>query len=461
MTTEHRLGTEIGRFSATVRFEDLTPDVIEKLKICLYFNLGIGIAGAVVVRDAVQAASRFPMTTGPSARVFVSGTRLAPPDAAFGNALMMHARAQDDFQHSANCHVGAIATPAVLALSDWRDFDGRRFLTSLAVAYQVSTVLGDGFTALTTPRGFRASGLYATCGTAAACAHLLGLDAVRAANAVCLSASFASGLGQPWVSGTDEWRLQLGHASRNGVNCALLAEDGNNAAPDAFEGKYGFYAAHAATLPDVPALIDRLRGPWLTETVAFKPLPVCGINQGPARHAMDLARRRVVDSDQITSIEIQLPEEDVAYPGIAATGPIRSPGAALMRSAFVVSNCLVTGQLRYRDLLHRDHPAVLSLADKCRVVVGHGLTPMSHAFNITTRDGTVHEFQYQATGKEFILSRSEIRDVFAQISDELALPMTHIDKLEEVIWRLDGKARANELIDALIPEHLTGQGPRA
>ena len=86
---------------------------------------------------------------------------------------------------------------------------------------------------------------------------------------------------------------------------------------------------------------------------------------------------------------------------------------------------------------------------------------MSHALNITTRDGTVHEFQYQATGKEFILSRSEIRDVFAQISDELALPMTHIDKLEEVIWRLDGKARANELIDALIPEHLTGQGPRA
>src|SRR5664279_3694998 len=97
------LAQEIGRYAAGVRFKDLPDDVVEKLKICLYFNLGISLAGQPLVGTALRGVSTMIASAdGPGARTFVSGLRLTPPDAAFANALMMHARAQDDFQHSAN-----------------------------------------------------------------------------------------------------------------------------------------------------------------------------------------------------------------------------------------------------------------------------------------------------------------------------------------------------------------------
>jgi 2-methylcitrate dehydratase PrpD len=445
------LSNEIGRFTAGLRFDELPADVVEKLKICLYFNLGVAIAGAPLVRNGIKVVSQFPIQAGPAAHVFVEGVGLPPSEAAFANALMMHSRAQDDFQHCANAHIGTVATPATLALGEWRKADGRTFLTAMAVTYQVATILGDGFAAITTPRGFRASGIYGAPGAAAGCARMLGLDETKSAHAVGLAASFASGIGQPWVSGSMEWRLQVAQASRNAVNCALLAEAGHDAAPDAYEGSYGFYAAHAQTTPDVETLVESLHGPWRTETIAFKPLPVCAINQGPARNAIDLARDINIDPDQIASIEIQLPGDDVAYPGIAATGPIPSAGSALMRTAYVVAVCLITGQLRQRDLENRDDPRILALAERTKVTANNSLSPLSHVLKVETRDQKIHERPYQATGREFILDRSEIRKVFEGIRDELVLPLERIDALADTIWRLDHDANPADLISLLVP----------
>ena len=449
--TNKFLATEIGRFTANLQFSDLPADVVEKLKICLYFNLGVAIAGAPLARDGIKAVSQFPVPAGPASRVFIDGMRLPPSEAAFANALMMHARAQDDFQHCANAHIGTIATPATLALGDWRNTDGRTFLAAMAISYQVATILGDGFAAITTPRGFRASGIYGAPGAAAGCARMLGLDETKSAHAVGIAASFASGIGQPWVSGSMEWRLQNAQASRNAVNCALLAEAGNDAAADAYEGRFGFYAAHAETSPDVEAMVASLHGPWRTETIAFKPLPVCAINQGPGFNAIDLARDINIDPDQIASIEIQLPGDDVAYPGIAATGPIPSAGSALMRTAYVVAVCLVTGQLRQRDLENRDDPKILALAERTKVTANNSLSPLSHVLKVETRDQKIHERPYQATGREFILDRSEIRNVFEGIRDELVLPLERIDALADTIWRLDHDANPADLISLLVP----------
>jgi len=444
------LSAEIGRFAAGLRFDDLPADVVEKLKICLYFNLGIAVAGAPLVGEGIKVVSQFPLRSGPAARVFVEGSSLPPSEAAFANALMMHARAQDDFQHCANAHIGTIATPATLALGEWRNVDGRTFLTAMAVAYQVATILGDGFAAITTPRGFRASGIYGTPGAAAGCARVLGLDEAQCAHAVGLAASFASGLGQPWVSGSMEWRLQVAQASRNAVFCALLADAGHDAAPDIYEGRYGFYAAHAETSPDVEAMIASLRGSWRTESVAFKPLPVCAVNQGPARNAIDLVRSGTLDANRIASIEVELPGEDVAYPGIAATGPITSAGSALMRTAYVVAVCLVRGRLRQHDLDHRDDSNILALAERTRIVANEGLSPLSHVLRIETSDHKTVERPYQASGREFILDRSQIREIFEGIRDELALPLERIDRLADTIWRLDRDSDPTDLVSQLV-----------
>jgi 2-methylcitrate dehydratase PrpD len=443
------LSAEIGRFGANLRFEDLPAGVVEKLKICLYFNLGIAIAGAPLVRDGVAAVSLFPLAAGTGARLFLEGTELPPTEAAFANAIMMHARAQDDFQHCANAHIGTVAIPAALALGDWLGADGRTLLAAIAIAYQVATILGDGFAAITTPRGFRASGIYSTPGAAAGCARMLGLNEHKAGHAVGLAASFAAAIGQPWVAGSMEWRLQIGQASRNAVACALLAKAGCDAALDAYEGRYGFYAAHAQADVDVEAMVASLRGPWRTDTIAFKPLPLCAINQGPAVNAMEVRRTLAIAPEEIARVEIQLPDDEAAYPGIAATGPIASAGSALMRTAYVVAVCLVNGRLCYDDLEKRDNKTILALAELASVVGRRDLSPLSHMLKITTRDGRVFDRPHQVTGREFILDRDEIRKIFDSISDELALPMQRIDALADVVWRLDRDATPADIVSTL------------
>jgi hypothetical protein len=73
--------------------------------------------------------------------------------------------------------------------------------------------ISQGFAKRSTPRGFRASGIYGGFAAVAGVARLLRLDAEATAHALGMAASAASGTNQTWVSGTQEWQMQLGLAS--------------------------------------------------------------------------------------------------------------------------------------------------------------------------------------------------------------------------------------------------------
>src|SRR5256885_948083 len=83
-------------------------------------------------------------------------------------------------------------------------------------------------------------GLLHTFGAAAACAHLLRLSPDKIATALALAASMASGIKANF--GTMTKPFHVGHAARNGLFAALLAEEGMTANHGALEHKQGFFA---------------------------------------------------------------------------------------------------------------------------------------------------------------------------------------------------------------------------
>jgi 2-methylcitrate dehydratase PrpD len=443
------LGDKIAGFASGLHFEDIPARVVEKVKVCLLFNLGIAVAGYSIIPDVLKAVSSANCAKRGGARIFVCGTEVAAADAAFANAAMMHARTQDDFQHAAHSHIGAVAIPAALALCEWRDLGGRELIAGLAVAYQVATVLGRESAAIASSRGFRPSGLFAMVGATACCARVLGLDPVVSRNATCLAANFASGLNQTWLAGTDEWRLHIANASRNAVFSTILAEAGHNAAADTFEGTSGFFAAHTGQVPNTSDLAAELAAGWCLDTVGFKPLPICGINLGPAENALRLARTKRVCPEDIRAMEIVLPTVEAAVAGIAATGPINGVGAALMRTAYVVATCLVTGRLQYGDLVNRNNPAILSLCDKITVSASDELAPMSHILRIRSTRGVIEE-SFNQSSADFAFDRTRARQILSNIADELALPFSKIHELEDRIWSLDSGTAPASLVAALL-----------
>ena len=94
-------------------------------------------------------------------------------------------------------------------------------------------------------RGFHPTSAVGPFGAAMATAKLRGLNAQQIANALGIAASSAAGLFAFVNGGGDIKRLHAGHASREGIQAALLAEQGIEGPPNVIEARDGFMQAFA------------------------------------------------------------------------------------------------------------------------------------------------------------------------------------------------------------------------
>lgn len=281
-----------------------------------------------------------------------------PADAAFLLAARLHARTQDDFYPAGRVHVGAIVLAATLALADQA---GERTMECLAAGYRVLCDVSAAYATEAQRAGLRPSGVFGPFGAAAAAATALSCTPEQTANAIGLAAAACGGHNQAWLSGTDEWILEVGAAARAGVEAALFTRAGARAAPEAFEGPAGWAAALLRD-PGAGALAARLAGPATgAENVAVKPYPVSGIAQVPTDLACGL--HAVVAGRSPHAVRVRMSEIELAYPGSANTGPFASRSAALMSVAFCVACGLSDGTVRLARLEDPDTVPLLDIVD--------------------------------------------------------------------------------------------------
>lgn len=283
-----------------------------------------------------------------------------PSEAAFLHAARLHARTQDDFYPEGRVHVGAIALAATAALSDRAD---GRTLDCLAAGYRVMCAVAGVHSADAQRRGLRPSGVFGPFGAAASAAVALGLDEAATTNAIALAAAAFSGHNQAWVSGTDEWILEVGAAARAGVEAALFTEAGVTASPEAIEGRAGWAAAlfgEAGAERLAAALEGEPLGP---SVVATKPHPVSGIAQVPTQLACDVGKR-ARDPERVV---VRVSPIEHNYPGSANRGPFRSRSDALMSIAFCVACGLLDGAVPLRRLEDPNAEDVRALIERISV----------------------------------------------------------------------------------------------
>jgi 2-methylcitrate dehydratase PrpD len=94
-------------------------------------------------------------------------------------------------------------------------------------------------------RGFHPTSAVGPFGAAMATAKLRSLNETQFANAMGIAASSAAGLFAFVNGGGDIKRLHAGHASREGIQAALLAEQGVEGPPGVIESRDGFMQAFA------------------------------------------------------------------------------------------------------------------------------------------------------------------------------------------------------------------------
>ncbi|MGH2992033.1 MAG: MmgE/PrpD family protein [Solirubrobacterales bacterium] len=245
-TARHRRPTqveELARFSARSRWEQISAQAREELKLRVLDSLGVALGAldgepVAMVREQVQEFGGAPLVT------LIGAGRSAPDRAALYNgALVRYLDFNDSYlAPGETCHPSDNLAP-VLAAAEYAHADGRTLLTALAVAYQVQSRLSD--VAPVRAKGFdhTTQGAYAV---AAGVARALGLDEQHTANAVAIAGTSLNALRVTRTGELSHWKgLAYPATAFAATHAAFLAMRGVTAPREVFEGNKGFIEAIA------------------------------------------------------------------------------------------------------------------------------------------------------------------------------------------------------------------------
>jgi len=282
--------TKIAEYSSTSKFDDLTEESVHAGTQRLIDSLGCALGAydcepAQIGRRlaAGQLPGKYP------GRVLCFGDRLPAEAATFINSAMIRNLDFNDRYpggHPSDC-LGAL-----LALAGAMKVDGKEFLTSMIVVYEIFARLSDATTL--SRRGWD-QGYAIGIATAAGVCNLLELSIETTAHAVGIAAASnlplrvtRSGELTPWKN------VATAYAARNGLFAALLAAEGMAGPGNAFDGRNGLW--EKVTGPFELAPFRNEGGAHLTPRVQLKYWPIESNGQAAVWAALDL-RSKVKPSD--------------------------------------------------------------------------------------------------------------------------------------------------------------------
>ena len=294
------------RFTGTLAYDALPEEARHYARRHLLDTIGVMIAGAggtiATQAEAVIAAVR------PSGHVPVPGrTRRADLlDAAFLGGTAAHGIELDDGYRHGSAHCGCVVIPAALSVAAERKASGKALIEAVVAGYETNIALARACAPELRQRGFHPTSAVGPFGAAMATARLRGLSATQRANALGIAASSAAGLFAFVGGGGDIKRLHAGHASREGMQAALLAEQGVEGPPNVVEARDGFMQAFAF------GRIDKARPIKLPPDAEYgitdcyiKPYACCRHIQPAVEAMFGLCNDEKIAFDDIRKVEVE------------------------------------------------------------------------------------------------------------------------------------------------------------
>lgn len=386
----------ISRWVAATSFDDLPADVIASTRLRVLDVIGLSIAGGQTPFGASVRASAS-LYPGDEARLWGSAVRTSVAGAAFVNGALSQALEYDDTHNESIVHMSSPSVASALALGERLGSSGRDAIVAVAIGNEISARVGSVTPQQFHKRGFHPSGLFAPFGVCWLAGRLLGLDTAQMANAAGITGSFAAGLIQCWVDGTQSKFLHPGWAAQSGIAAAVLGQNGVTGPAEIFEGRFGLFASHLQDPDSAPAfgrLTDGLGTRWDSRDASFKPYPVAHVIHPYITAALRLRERHALAPDDIARVICPVAPYIVGIvcePAAEKRRPL-TDSHGRVSLPYTIAEALVLGRIgkqAYAPASLRD-PAILALTDRVEVVVDPAM-PGSQQFKgvvvIETRDG--------------------------------------------------------------------------
>jgi 2-methylcitrate dehydratase PrpD len=379
----------------------------------------IGLAVTARNEDYVKGTLEACDDDGPCTAIGHTRT-LSAAAAALVNGTAIHGEDFDDTFEGGPVHTGAVVLPAVLAVCERQNLDGRAALIGIATGVETMCRLSLVAPTLTHKAGFHPTAVFGAMGAAAGVGAALKLSPRQMVDALGTAGSMASGIIEYLAEGAWTKRLHAGWAAQSGMRAALLGRAGFFGPRTVFEGVHGFFHGFARTTAgDYDALIGDFGTRWVMQTLAFKPYP-CGTMTHPY---IDCARRLAarVKADDIVEMVCDVGEGTVhrLWEPLAAKQRPANGYAGKFSTPYCIAAAFIRGNVGlsdFSDAAVRD-PAVLALSAKVHYRIDpQNPYPKNFTGHIraTLRDGTVVEERqpFMRGGAQEPLTRADIEEKF-------------------------------------------------
>jgi 2-methylcitrate dehydratase PrpD len=290
---------ELARFVAQTQCEDIPEPVRAHAKLTLLDTLGVILAGSERP-EVAGLRERFAATAGSGATVYAGGWPANDPrTAALLNGIAGRAIELCEGLRLVSGQAAMQVLPAVLAVGEHGDANGREMLTAFILGYEVVGRLGGGFT----PRPLaHQNGQVPLLAAAAAGARLRGLDAagisraMRIATTLLLTPSYTNA-----VAGATTLNVAGGMSGYAGALAPDLVLAGFEAQPDAVEEALGQLVGGGFT---ADRTLDELGARWEITRNYFRLYACCN----PIHPALDCLAAALAElrpaPEQIERIEV-------------------------------------------------------------------------------------------------------------------------------------------------------------
>ena len=291
---------QLSQFVADTTYDSLSPDARAAAKDVIMDTFGAIIAGTQLPENRALASLASERSQPPSATLLGHKLKAEPMFAALANSTAGVALEMDEGNRFGGGHPAIHTLPGALAVGEEMGIDGKRFIESVVVGYEIESRLGGA----TKPRdNVHSHGHWGATGTAAAVAKLRGYNATRVRDVLNLAASMSPA--NTWTTafrGATIRNLYPGRSGFQGILAAHLYDCGFTGLHDAPSDVFGTILGDSFN-PE--AAVHGLGGELRIQQNYFKFHACCRINHASIEAVLDARSRNGLDVDSIERIDLR------------------------------------------------------------------------------------------------------------------------------------------------------------
>ena len=367
-------------------YADLPDEIRALARQCVLDYVACTLAGASEPLTTMLLAEMTEQGGASQAAVIGHATRLPAASAALVNGASAHALDFDDVNLAMPGHPSVAILPALLALAEVHGSSGAEVIAAFVAGYELQCRIGKTISpGHYDVLGFHATATVGSFGAAAACTHLLGLDADQAATALGIAATQAAGLKS--MFGTMCKPLHAGKAAYNGLLAAKLAARGFTSRTDVLECAQGFARTHSPDFNPERAFADAPGGYYIRNNL-FKYHAACYLTHAPIETARALRAQHGITPDKVARIHLRLDEACDRVCNIAApTTGLEAKFSLRLTTAMALAGVDTGGLTNYSEATAAD-PTLIALRDKIELTFIPGAGTTKAVLTLDLTDGT-------------------------------------------------------------------------